>query len=173
MAALEFKDTLVQLAPKILVGILIILIFIGGALLAKRSVQRLLYGLGWEKGIIKLISGAFQYAIFTLGILTGLNTMGVKMGPIIAGLGLGGFALGFALKDALSNLLAGGLILLYRFFRVGDFLVVSGCEGKVSEINLRYTVLNSSGETFMIPNSLIFTNPLRLKFEEGSNPSSG
>jgi len=81
----------------------------------------------------------------------------------VAGLGLGGFALGFALRDALSNFLAGLLILVYRPFRIGDYLSVSGCEGVVSEINLRYTVLQGEKEEMMVPNSVLFTTPLRVK----------
>ena len=89
--------------------------------------------------------------------------------PDDAGLGLGGFALGFALRDTLSNLLAGVLILLFRPFRIGQFLTVAGCEGDVCEINLRYTLLRGSKETIMIPNSVIFTKPLRVKNQEKEN----
>ena len=102
------------------------------------------------------------YVILILGLLTGLSTMGVNMGPIIAGLGLGGFALGFALRDALSNLLAGVLTIIYQPFREGDRISVSGCQGTVTEINLRYTVLENETERYMIPNSLTFTQPLKI-----------
>jgi small conductance mechanosensitive channel len=168
-----FERVIVEHMPQIFVGILILLVTFVAAKLIRMSLRRFLLGIAGASNMDRSISGVFYYVSLSIGILTGLNTMGVKMGPLIAGLGLGGFALGFALRDALSNLLAGILILLYRPFRAGDFIVVSGCEGSVSEINLRYTVLNSAGEAFMIPNSLIMTNPLRLKRQEGLKASSG
>ena len=75
---------------------------------------------------------------------------------------MSGFALGFALKDALSNLLAGALILIYRPFRKGDKISVSGGEGEVVEVNFRYTVLLDSANTYLIPNSTLLTNLIKV-----------
>ena len=103
--------------------------------------------------------------------LRGLGTAGVNIVPVIAGLGLGGFALGFAFRDALSNLLAGVLIIIYQPFREGDTISVMGCQGRVTETNLRYTVLDNELEQFMVPNSLIFTKPLKIiRVQEKSKP---
>ena len=52
-----------------------------------------------------------------LGVITALGTIGVDVTGLVAGFGLTGFAVGFAMKDALANLLAGVMILLYRPFR--------------------------------------------------------
>ena len=168
----RLEQAVLEHVPQILAGLLILLVSLGVALLIRMSLRRLLRKIVSESNMDRLISDVCYYAILTIGVLTGLNTMGVKMGPLIAGLGLGGFALGFALRDALSNFLAGILIFLYRPFQAGDQIMVSGCEGIVSEVNLRYTVLHSGNETFMIPNSLIFTNPLRIKSQQGSNGST-
>jgi small-conductance mechanosensitive channel len=78
----------------------------------------------------------------------------------VAGLGLTGFALGFALKDTISNLLSGILILLYQPFKIGNTIKVSGYEGDVVSIDLRYTELNSEGNKILIPNSKLFTDPI-------------
>jgi small-conductance mechanosensitive channel len=89
-----------------------------------------------------------------------MGTLGVNVGAMIAGLGLVGFALGFALKDLLSNFLAGLLILIYNPFVRGDRITVSGNEGQVIEINLRYTVLQEQDKRALIPNSILFSNPV-------------
>ena len=60
------------------------------------------------------------YVVIAIGLVTGFGTMGIDVSALIAGLGLSGFALGFALRDAVSNLIAGVLILLYRPFSYGD-----------------------------------------------------
>ena len=88
--------------------------------------------------------------------------MGVNVSALVAGLGLTGFALGFALRDALSNMLSGVLILVYRPFKNGDWISVAGCEGKVAEINLRYTVIKKENDTYLIPNSTLFSNTVRV-----------
>ncbi|MDH5477341.1 MAG: mechanosensitive ion channel family protein [Nitrospinota bacterium] len=149
--------------PRIAGGLALILLFWVMALIARTMSHRILSTVGGTEYISKLISSTCYYVIILIGLLTGLDTMGVRMGPIIASLGLGGFALGFALKDVISNLLAGVLILVHRPFKEGDYLVVSGCEGRVTEINMRYTILSGEDTTYMIPNASIFTNPLQLK----------
>jgi small conductance mechanosensitive channel len=69
---------------------------------------------------------------------------------------------GFALKDALSNTLAGVLILIYQPFRRGDCIIISGFDGTVDQIDLRYTTLSSEGDRILIPNSTMFTNPIKV-----------
>jgi small-conductance mechanosensitive channel len=96
------------------------------------------------------------------GIITALGTARVNVSALVASLGLTGFALGFALKDALSNTLAGVLILIYKPFRRGDHIITSGFEGTVEQIDLRYTTLGSSGDKILIPNSTMFTNPVKV-----------
>lgn len=71
------------------------------------------------------------------------------MSALIAGLGLTGFALGFALRDAVSNLIAGVLILLYQPFGLGNKITVGGNSGAVVGINFRYTVLEADGQAII------------------------
>jgi small-conductance mechanosensitive channel len=94
-----------------------------------------------KKHVLRLLGSSIRVAILIFGGVTALGNMGMNISALVAGLGLTGFAVGFALKDALSNILSGALILIYQPFICGDYIIVSGCEGKVIEINLRYTVL--------------------------------
>ena len=88
--------------------------------------------------------------------------MGVDVSALVAGLGLTGFALGFALKDTIANLVAGILILVYQPFDLADYIVISGKEGKVISIDLRYTILEYQEKKILIPNSLIFANTVTV-----------
>jgi small conductance mechanosensitive channel len=108
--------------------------------------------------ITNLLLQISEVGIFLFGLVSALGTLGIDMGAMIAGLGLVGFALGFALKDLLSNFLSGLMILLYSPFVRGDMISVSGSEGTVIEVNLRYTILQSEDKKILIPNSSIFTN---------------
>lgn len=82
---------------------------------------------------------------------------------MVGGLGLTGFALGFALRDAVSNLIAGLLILLYQPFGHGDKIKVGGNSGTVIDINFRYTVLRTDDGTIVhVPNGTMFSNPVAV-----------
>ena len=90
---------------------------------------------------------------------------------MINALGLTGFALGFALRDAVSNLIAGVLILLYEPFGYGDKITVGGNSGTVIGINFRYTVLEADGGTIVhVPNSTMFSNSVTVAPPTGEVP---
>jgi small-conductance mechanosensitive channel len=86
--------------------------------------------------------------------------MGTNVSALVASLGLTGFALGFALR-ALSNLLAGILILVYCTLKIDDKIAVAGFEGTVMKIDLGYTTLQAEDARVLIPNSTLFTNPIK------------
>ena len=86
----------------------------------------------------------------------------------MAGLGLTGFALGFAFRDVLSNLLAGFLILLYRPFRRSDLIDVTGLEEAVAQIDLRHTILDASDNKILIPNR----NPIKIAGQQSDTSFS-
>lgn len=115
-----------------------------------------------RKDVLNLIGHISKIGLLLFGAVTALGTMGINVAALVAGLGLTGFALGFALRDALSNVLAGLLILVYRPFHRNSHISVAGFEGTVSEIDLRYTTLQGEGKKFLIPNSTLFTNPITL-----------
>jgi small-conductance mechanosensitive channel len=76
---------------------------------------------------------------------------------------LTGFALGFALRDAVSNLIAGVLILVYQPYGYGDKITVAGNSGSVVGINVRYTVLEADGGAVVhAPNSTMFNNSVTV-----------
>lgn len=110
--------------------------------------------------LVRLLARSAKIALQTFGVITALGTAGVNVAALVAGLGLTGFAVGFAFRDVLSNLLAGVLLLLFRPFSRGDRISVSGLDGAVTGIDLRYTTLDGDGKTILIPNGNLFTNPI-------------
>lgn len=113
-----------------------------------------------QHDLILLLAKAARIGVQVFGLITALGTAGIDVSALVAGLGLTGFALGFAFRDVLSNILAGVLLLMYRPFNRGDRIEVTGLTGTVSEIDLRYTILQSEGRIILIPNSNLFTNPI-------------
>ncbi len=119
-----------------------------------------------KKEVLNLLAKAGRIALIVVGGIAGFGTFGIDVSALVAGLGLTGFALGFALRDALSNLLAGIMILIYQPFTRNDTIEVSGFKGKVVEINLRYTSLESDDARILIPNSTLFKNPIKVSKKE-------
>jgi small-conductance mechanosensitive channel len=164
----QFLSQLAALAPKILMGFIVFFAF----WIASVVFRNVVFKLHWPvpSDILKLVGRAGEIALIVLGILTGLGTMGINITALVAGLGLTGFALGFAFKDILGNLLAGILILIYRPFHLKDSISVSGFDGTVVDIDLRYTTLHSEGKTILIPNSVLFTNSIVILEQSTRSP---
>jgi small conductance mechanosensitive channel len=138
-----------------------ILIFLGFLLLSRflrAGVQRFGRTRRLSQDVVNMLVQISELGLQMFGIVTALGTLGINVGAMIAGLGLIGFALGFALKDLLSNFIAGFLILIYNPFVRGDQIKVGEHEGMVIEINLRYTVLQGDKKRILIPNATLFSN---------------
>jgi len=101
-------------------------------------------------------------AIIVVGILIALAQIGISLGPLLAGLGVVGFIIGFALQETLSNFAAGMLILIYRPFDVDDFVEAGGVSGKVSKMSLvNTTILTFDNQTIIVPNNKIWGDVIR------------
>lgn len=149
-------------APKIIGVLIVIAVFIVLSSISKKIILRISKRLELDTSLSYLLARTSRVALIIVGMITALGTIGIDVSALVAGLGLTGFAVGFALKDTISNLLSGVLILLYRPFQVGDIIKISDNEGKVVSIDLRYTKLESEDVNILIPNSKLFTDPVTV-----------
>jgi len=95
--------------------------------------------------------------LWVVVLMIGLRRLGLDMAPIIAGLGVTGFILGFAFKDALGNLAAGVMILLNEPYQLGDVIDAGGKLGAVKDLNLMATILDTpDNKRITIPNSAVW-----------------
>jgi small-conductance mechanosensitive channel len=156
--------------PRLLTALAIVIVFLIAANAAQRLAIRLSHARQMESELTLLFGRTAKIILIAFGLITALGTLGVDVTALVAGLGLTGFALGFALKDIISNALSGFLVLFYKPFKNGDRIVVSALEGTVSEVNLRYTVLDADDQTIFIPNANLFTNPVLVKKKVESPP---
>ena len=82
---------------------------------------------------------------------------------LVAGLGLGTVAIGFAFKDIFENFLAGIIILFREKMRMNDYIECEGLEGQIEEILIREThIRRTDGQLVIVPNAMLFKNPLRI-----------
>jgi small conductance mechanosensitive channel len=100
--------------------------------------------------------------VLLLGVIYALSQLGISLGPILAGLGIAGFILGFALQETLANFAAGAMILAYRPFDIDDMVETAGIMGKVRDMNLVSTrILTPDFQTLIVPNSKIWGDVIR------------
>ncbi len=110
----------------------------------------------------RLFASMTRWAIIVLGIVLALEQVNFNVTGFVAGLGIAGFTIGFALQDISKNFISGILMLLQQPFQVGDAVEISDYEGKVIDITLRDTVvLTWDGEVVILPNSNVYSNPIK------------
>ena len=165
-------QTIVLFLPRLLTGLVVFFAFWMGARGLKRVVERMARLRRFDPGLTSYLGQLAGITLLVVGAVSALGTMGVDVSALVAGLGLTGFALGFALKDTISNALSGILVMIYRPFHIGDLISFTDLEGTVREINLRYTVLEAEDKTILIPNSSLFTNPVKVLKKAPALPES-
>jgi len=152
-----------RFAGRAVVAVLLLVGFWLAGLMVQRLMARLERAEHARQDIVALLGQVAKGTLVVLGVVTALGTVGVNVTALVAGLGLTGFAVGFAFRDVLSNLLAGLLLLVYRPFARHDLISVTGYEGTVAGVDLRYTTLQRDDGKVLIPNSILFTNPIQLR----------
>jgi small conductance mechanosensitive channel len=149
---------------RIIVFVLILLAFKFLAGIVKRLVRKAVTASSLNlsqllRNQIEFFSGK---VVMFVGLLVALSQLGVQVGPVLAGLGIAGFIVGFALQDTLSNFAAGMMILIYRPFDVGDAVEAGGVMGTVKAMNLVSTTITTwDNQKLVVPNSKIWGDVIR------------
>ncbi len=109
-----------------------------------------------------LALGRFVGFVFAVaGLVYSLSVLGVRLGPLIGALGIGGLAVAFAGQTILANFLGSIILQLRRPFHRGDQISTNGCEGTVVDVNFRTVVLRSfDGERLLVPCAQVLANPI-------------
>ena len=150
----QFLENIYSYAPNIISSIIILFIFLIISKVVKRAIERIFNSKKSNNAISKVLSNIVKNIIVIVGIITALGTLGVDVSAIVAGLGLTGFAFGFAFKDMLSNFISGVIVFIYEPFKLGDSVEIEKKVGRVIDINLRYVTLETDTENILVPNSI-------------------
>lgn len=109
--------------------------------------------------LLDFITGTTQNLILIFGLIMALAVIGVEVAPLLAGIGVIGFVVGFALQETLGNFAAGIMILLYRPFDVGHFVTAGGVTGTVKAMSLVSTTITTpDNQVQIVPNGSIWGN---------------
>lgn len=161
----EMGAELVRLLPQLGIALLVIIVTLVAAKFARRIAERLLGRTELRGTLVNLVETMIGVLIWVLGVLIAMTVIfpGVTPANILAVLGLGSVAVGFAFKDIFENFLAGVLIMLRKRMRLGDVIECEQIEGRVEAISLRDTHLRRlNNELVIVPNAFLFKNPVRI-----------
>jgi small-conductance mechanosensitive channel len=147
--------------------VLLVVILLAGRLLAGFARKAVDKSLGRAKLNIsqllhRTLVSAAHAGILVIAVVIALWQLGISLGPMLAGFGVVGFIVGFAMQDSLSNFAAGLMILIYRPYDVGDQVEVVGVLGKVQHMSMVSTsVLTFDNQKLVIPNSKIWGDVIK------------
>ncbi|MEZ4388893.1 MAG: mechanosensitive ion channel [Candidatus Krumholzibacteriia bacterium] len=140
------------------VGAIVILII--GRIVAgsvRRGVRKLGNARGWDKSLVSFLASLIYFFTMAFVGVAVLGTFGVQTASIVAVLGAASFAVGLALQGSLANFAAGVMILLFRPFKVGDYVEVGGVAGSVKSIAIFSTIMATPDNVRIeVPNGKIY-----------------
>ena len=156
----------VETVPQIAVALIVLIVTAFVAKAVKWAVRRATGRAKLRPSLRSFFELIGSLAAWIVGLMIAAVVVFPNLTPasMIAGLGIGTVAIGFAFKDIFENFLAGIFILLRREMRIGDFVECESIEGKVERIAIREThIRQTDGQLVIVPNSYLFKNPLTIR----------
>ena len=165
----EMTADFIRILPQLAIGVVVLLLTWVAAKFARRIADRLLGRTQVRGTLVNLAETLISVVIWAVGlmIVSSIVLPGVTPANLLAVVGLGSVAVGFAFKDIFENFLSGVLIMLRRKMRIGDMIECQDVAGKVEHITLRDTHLRHlSNELVLVPNAYLFKNPVKILTDE-------
>lgn len=155
----------VRALPSIAIAVVILIVTAIVAKFAISIVEKMTGKTSLRPSLRNLVETLVRLGVWLIGLLIAMIVVfpGLTVGSLVAGLGIGAVAIGFAFQDIFENFLAGVLIMVREKMRIGDIIECEGIIGKVEHITLRETHIRKlSGEVTVVPNSILFKNPVEI-----------
>ena len=147
-----------DLAKRLIVALVI---FFVGHLLIKwlmKLIRKSKFATKSDQTVVRVLNNFIRVGLYIVLVVTIVGIMGVPMASVVAAIASAGVAIGLALQGALSNLAGGIMILLFRPFRLDDYVEAAGLSGTVTDIGIFYTVLTTpDNKVVTIPNGTIMS----------------
>lgn len=159
----DWVESVIKLLPNIALAALVLVIGFYLAKYVRKIAQKLIQKISRNLTLNNLFSSIIYFIFIGIVIFTVLSILQLDKAvtSILAGAGILGLALAFAFQDIAANFMSGIFISFRKPLKVGDIVDVKGYMGKVKEVNLRDTVVETfQGQTVIIPNKEVFQNPI-------------
>ncbi len=139
-----------------------LLVFIIGKWLARKIsilVKKILEKNKVDVTLVHFLEGIIYYALLILVLIAAAGQLGINTTSFLTIVGAAGLAIGLALKDSLSNFASGVMLILFRPFKVGDYVTIAGVSGTVQRIDIFNTILHTvDNQKLIVPNSGVTGN---------------
>lgn len=163
-------DLILSVAYNLVLALAVIIVALVISKAVKSSIHK--HGKRFNKldySLLGLFAGIAGYSVYVIAVVIILDIFGVNTTSIVALLGAAGLAIGLALKDTLSNIAAGIMMLILRPFRVGEYITFNGIGGTVDNISLFTTILKTpDGQYISAPNSNIWASTIQNSTRNGT-----
>ncbi|MEL1243556.1 mechanosensitive ion channel domain-containing protein [Flavobacterium sp. DGU11] len=158
----RFITNMVDYAPSLISAIVVLVIGILIIKLFRRIVKNLMTKRDLDPTLLKFVLDVFTWVFRVLLFVTVIEQLGVKTTSFMAALGAAGIAIGLALQGSLSNFAGGLLIILFKPFRVGDYIEAQGQAGTVNSIQIFSTrVITSNNQVIYMPNGALSNGTIK------------
>ena len=145
--------------------ILALLIWIIGSIVVKKVIKMVMGMKAAEKldpTVKSFLGDLLKVVLYRVLVLSIISVLGVPMASVVAVLATCGLAVGMAMQGSLANLAGGIMLMIFRPFKIGDYIVAAGDEGVVKELSLFYTVLNTlDNKEVTIPNGTLMNSNIQ------------
>lgn len=157
------QDLIIQLTQNSLLTIVVFIVASIVSKIVRRGVHKAAEKLsGGDEIVSRLLSQVAYYAVYLVALVIILDLFGVNTASLVALLGATGLAIGLALKDTLSNIAAGIMILFLKPIKKGEFVEFSSYSGKVTDIGLFTSVFETADGLYISsPNSVVWGSTIR------------
>ena len=156
----QFIDNFMTGIPNLLTALAIFLVSLYLARTISNILRRVLNKRKAPEGVTQLLARLALWTIVAIGAITAVQRF-FDVTAFLAGLGIIGFTIGFALQDIMKNLASGIILLLQQPFHIGEVIGAAGFDGTVQEIDLRSTQMETTdGRIVTLPNASILSNPI-------------
>jgi small-conductance mechanosensitive channel len=165
----EIARVSIELLPQIAVAGIVILLTAGLSKLLGNLAKQLMSKTKMRESLKELFMLLASILVWIIGLMISAVIIfpGLTPASILAGLGIGSVAIGFAFKDVFENFLAGIIILFRREMRIGDHIECQDIEGEVERIAIREShIRQTDGQLVIVPNSLLFKNPVAIRTDQ-------
>jgi small conductance mechanosensitive channel len=139
---------------KVVAAVVIIIVGRWVARAVANFIQRIMTKSNTDETLVKFVGSLSYIALLAFVVIAALNQLGIQTASFIAVLGAAGLAIGLALQGSLGNFAAGVLLIIFKPFKVGDFIEGAGVAGTVEEIQIFTTQLKTpDNKTIIVPNA--------------------
>ncbi|WP_430410310.1 mechanosensitive ion channel family protein [Kordia sp.] len=152
----QFKDSMIEYAPKIVAALVILIIGLFVINIIIRLIKRIMKKRGIDATLQKFLGNLLSWTLKILLFVVVASKLGVETTSFAAVIGAAGLAIGLALQGSLANFAGGVLIMIFKPYKIGDLIEAQGVLGVVKEIQIFTTKLNTPGNKLaIIPNGAL------------------